>query len=83
MRHLIDDLVVLSRPVLAPFLDRAQGIYDENLNQYIKLMLRRSFGRLTVRSLLTLSSFNSPRPLLPTSPTTQIRPFPHLFRDSC
>lgn len=48
MRHFVDDVAALNRPVLSPFLDRAQGIYDENLNQYIKLMLRRSFGRLTV-----------------------------------
>lgn len=54
MRHFIDDVALLGRPVLAPFLARAQGIYDENLNQYIKLMLRRSFGRLTVCPLLSI-----------------------------
>lgn len=49
MRHFVDDLSAINRPALAVFLDRAQGIYDENMSQYIRLMLRRSFGRLIVR----------------------------------
>jgi hypothetical protein len=52
MRHFVDDLSAINRPALAVFLDRAQGIYDENMSQYIRLMLRRSFGRLIVRLLL-------------------------------
>jgi hypothetical protein len=54
MRHFVDDVSAINRPVLAVFLDRAQGIYDENMSQYIRLMLRRSFGRLivSVRCLL-------------------------------
>jgi hypothetical protein len=51
MRHFVDDVAAINRPVLAVFLDRAQGIYDENTSQYIKLMLRRSFGRLIVSHL--------------------------------
>ena len=51
MRHFVDDLSAINRPALAVFLDRAQGIYDENMSQYIRLMLRRSFGRLIVRLL--------------------------------
>jgi hypothetical protein len=48
MRHFVDDVSAINRPALAVFLDRAQGIYDENMSQYIRLMLRRSFGRLIV-----------------------------------
>jgi hypothetical protein len=58
MRHFVDDVSAINRPVLAVFLDRAQGIYDENMSQYIRLMLRRSFGRLIVSTLLL------PRPML-------------------
>jgi hypothetical protein len=54
MRHFVDDLSAINRPALAVFLDRAQGIYDENMSQYIRLMLRRSFGRLIVRLLLVV-----------------------------
>jgi hypothetical protein len=54
MRHFVDDLSAINRPALAVFLDRAQGIYDENMSQYIRLMLRRSFGRLIVSLLLVV-----------------------------
>lgn len=45
-------------PSLAPQMKRAQDIYDENLRQYIKIVLRRPFPRLIV-------SVSSPHSSLP------------------
>jgi hypothetical protein len=44
----IEDVSQLNIPVLAVFLERARGLYEENLSTYVKMILRRSFGRLMV-----------------------------------
>ena len=49
MRYFIDDLSQLNAPALGIYLERAKGLYEENMSTYVKLMLRRSFGRLMVR----------------------------------
>ncbi len=52
MGHFIEDVSHLSAPALGVFLERAKGLYDENMSTYVKLMLRKSFGRMIVRRLL-------------------------------
>lgn len=48
MRYYIDEVSQLNTPALGVFLERAKGLYEENMSTYVKLMLRRSFGRMMV-----------------------------------
>jgi hypothetical protein len=48
MHHFIDDVGHLEVTALGVFLERARGMYDDNLSGYLKVMLRRSFGRIMV-----------------------------------
>ncbi|WWD22409.1 hypothetical protein CI109_106900 [Kwoniella shandongensis] len=45
MHQFVEDLSRLDSPVLGVFLQRAKGLYDENLSTYLKLMIRRSFAK--------------------------------------
>ena len=51
MHHFVDDVEHLNQPALGVYLERARGMYQDNLDTYVKAMLRRSFGRLMVRRL--------------------------------
>ena len=51
MHAFVADITKLGLPVLNPYLEKAQRIYDENMNAYINAILRRSFGKSIVRSL--------------------------------
>ena len=48
MQHLVDDLTQLNITALGVFLERAKGLYEENMGAYVKTLMRRSFGRLMV-----------------------------------
>ena len=48
LHQFVDDLTRLNVPALAVLLERARGLYEENLQAYVKTMLRRSFGRMMV-----------------------------------
>lgn len=48
MHHFVDELRSIGHPSLGVFHERAKGLYDENMASYVKLILRRSFGRLMV-----------------------------------
>ena len=47
-KHLKDDLGQLNVVALVPHLERARASYDENMSTYVRLLLRRSFGRVMV-----------------------------------
>ncbi|KAL7418847.1 hypothetical protein Q5752_006531 [Cryptotrichosporon argae] len=46
LHHFVEDMSHINISTLQVFLDRARGLYDENLKSYLKLMLRRNFSRL-------------------------------------
>lgn len=48
MSHFNTVVRELKVPSLAPHMKRAGDIYDENLSQYIRIVLRRPFPRLLV-----------------------------------
>lgn len=48
MYHFIEDLRRIDVPALGVFLDRAGGLYADNMSSYTKMLIRRSFGRLMV-----------------------------------
>ena len=48
MHHFVEDIGQLNNPALAVYLERARGMYDDNMSTYVKMMLRRNFGRLMV-----------------------------------
>ncbi|GHJ89203.1 hypothetical protein NliqN6_5605 [Naganishia liquefaciens] len=45
MHVFVADITKLGLAVLNPYLEKAQSIYDENMNAYINAVLRRSFGK--------------------------------------
>lgn len=49
MHHLVSSFSKDQVPALASFVDQAREKYQENLNLYIKLVLRRPLARLLVR----------------------------------
>ena len=49
MHVFVADITKLGLAVLNPYLEKAQSIYDENMNAYINAVLRRSFGKSMVR----------------------------------
>lgn len=48
MHAFVGDITKLDLPVLNPYLEKAQRIYNENMNAYINAVLRRSFGKSMV-----------------------------------
>lgn len=42
---------------IAVFSRRAEAIYDENLNAYVKIVLRRPFARIIVRRATNIMAF--------------------------
>ena len=80
MYQLTEDMSHLSIPSLAVFTERARGLYEDNLSGYIRLLLRRSFGRLMVRCLCGLPRlqlivkdfFDGVNKLLQTTPASEV-----------
>jgi hypothetical protein len=48
MHHFLEDLRRIDVPALGVFLERARGLYEDNMSSYTKMLIRRSFGRLMV-----------------------------------
>lgn len=48
MHHFVAEMSQLNIGSVAAFLQRAQAIYDENLNAYVKIVLRRPFSKIIV-----------------------------------
>lgn len=48
MHAFVGDISKLELPVLNPYLEKAQTLYNENMNAYISAILRRSFGKAMV-----------------------------------
>lgn len=79
----MDDLGKLNVPSLGVFLERARNMYDENMQAYVKTLLRRSFGRMMVRnglvwdglakaSLTGQDFFDGVERLLKTTPAAEV-----------
>ncbi|KAK4686866.1 exocyst complex component 1, partial [Tremellales sp. Uapishka_1] len=66
MHHFIDDLQQLNIAALNVYLERAKGLYQENLSTYLKMMLRRPFARL-------LDFFDGVEKLLQTTPANEVQ----------
>ncbi|WWC99370.1 hypothetical protein V866_006271 [Kwoniella sp. B9012] len=65
MHQLVEDLEKLNSPVLGVFLQRAKALYEENMGIYVKLLLRRSFGRF-------MDFFDGIDRLLVTTPASEV-----------
>ncbi|WWC58251.1 uncharacterized protein I303_100789 [Kwoniella dejecticola CBS 10117] len=65
MHQFVEDVEKLNSPVLGVFLQRAKGLYDENMSIYVKLLLRRSFGRF-------MDFFDGIERLLTTTPPSEV-----------
>lgn len=50
MHHFVAEMSQLDIGSVATFLQKAQAIYDENLTAYVKLVLRRPFSKIIVRT---------------------------------
>lgn len=90
MHHFAAEMAQVELGSVATFVRRAEAIYDENLNAYVKLVLRRSFAKLIVgliyshyeqilnhpsaRIILTASTACSAPPRRPKSRTTTLTP---------
>jgi hypothetical protein len=48
MQHFIAEVAQSNVNAVRIFGKRAQGIYDENLNAYVKIVLRRPFAKIIV-----------------------------------
>lgn len=48
MHHFVEDVSQLNLSSLGVFVERARGLYRENMTVYVKMLLRRSFGRMMV-----------------------------------
>ncbi|ORX34673.1 exocyst complex component Sec3-domain-containing protein [Kockovaella imperatae] len=44
--HFVEDMKQLTNPALVVFLERAKGMLEDNMSTYVKMMLRRQFGKL-------------------------------------
>ena len=49
MHHFVAEMSQLQIGSVGGFLQKAQAIYDENLNAYVKIVLRRPFAKIIVR----------------------------------
>jgi exocyst complex component 1 len=48
MHHFVAETSQLEIGSVLGFLKRAEGIYDENLNAYVKIVLRKPFSKVIV-----------------------------------
>lgn len=51
MHHFVAETSQIEIGSVTVFLRKAEAIYDENLSAYVKIVLRRPFGKLIVRWL--------------------------------
>lgn len=49
MHYFVAEVSQLQLGTVASFLKKAETIYEENLNAYVKIVLRRPFFKLVVR----------------------------------
>ena len=61
MHYFVADMARVDVGTVSTFIKQAEGIYDENLSAYVKIVLRRPFAKLIVRIIsdliLTLAHF--------------------------
>ena len=50
----VEDLRRLAVPSLGSFFERARTMYDENVQAYVKILMRRSFARIMVSQLFRI-----------------------------
>lgn len=55
MHAFVGDITKLDLPVLNPYLQRVQKLYNDNMDAYVNAVLRRSFGKSMVCSLSSLA----------------------------
>lgn len=53
MQHFIAEVAQSNVNAVRVFRKRAEGIYDENLNAYVKIVLRRPFAKIIVSRFLS------------------------------
>lgn len=58
MHYFISDTAKMNIGSVGSFANKAKSLYDENLEAYIKILFRRSFGKIIVEcpSLVALTS---------------------------
>lgn len=56
MYAFVGDITKLDLPVLNPYLERVQKLYNDNMDAYVNAVLRRSFGKSMVSSLSSLAT---------------------------
>lgn len=52
MHYFVAEMGQLQIGAAAVFLRRAETVYDENLNSYVRLVLRRPFAKIIVGDML-------------------------------
>lgn len=48
MHYFVSETARMEAGSVSSFTKKARGIYDENLNAYVRLMFRRPFGKVIV-----------------------------------
>lgn len=51
MHHFVAEVAQLEVGSVAVFMKRAEAIYEENLNAYVKIVLKRPFAKIIVSAL--------------------------------
>ena len=54
MHYFVADMARVDVGTVSTFIKQAEGIYDENLSAYVKIVLRRPFAKLIVRIISDL-----------------------------
>lgn len=54
MHYFVAEVSQIEIGSVAAFLKRAEAIYDENLNAYVKIVLRRPFAKIIVSVTLDM-----------------------------
>jgi exocyst complex component 1 len=49
MHHFVAEMAAVQLGSVASFSKRAEALYNENLNAYVRLVLRRPFAKIIVR----------------------------------
>lgn len=55
MQYFVSEIKSLELAAVLSFSERAQSIYDENLDAYVKLVLRKAFAKIIVSLYLSFS----------------------------
>ena len=56
MHYFVADMARVDVGTVSTFIKQAEGIYDENLSAYVKIVLRRPFAKLIVSIILSYST---------------------------